>query len=122
VGWGGGGVPGVRRHRLARCRVRAAGQGPRREGGCRTALASAARASLPSTAILPWPPFYTLDPSHSPPPPHPNPHPQKLNPVIYDSAVLTLEASGTFWYSDTPDVPNSKWGCSAFPRIATWGR
>jgi hypothetical protein len=46
----------------------------------------------------------------------------QLNPILYDSEVLTLEASGTFWYSDTPEVPNSKWGCSAFPRIATWGR
>lgn len=46
----------------------------------------------------------------------------ELNPIFYDSADLTLEASGTFWYSDTPDVPSTQWACSAFPRIATWGR
>jgi len=46
----------------------------------------------------------------------------ELNPIFYDKSVLTLDASGTFWYSDTPTVPQSKWACSAFPRIATWGR
>ncbi|KAI8470731.1 MAG: Endonuclease/exonuclease/phosphatase [Monoraphidium minutum] len=46
----------------------------------------------------------------------------ELNPVFYDKEALTLEASGQWWYSDTPEIPNSKWGCSAFPRIATWGR
>ncbi|GBF97324.1 hypothetical protein Rsub_10015 [Raphidocelis subcapitata] len=46
----------------------------------------------------------------------------ELNPVLFDKTVLTLEASGTFWYSDTPIVPMTKWPCSAFPRIATWGR
>lgn len=42
--------------------------------------------------------------------------------IFYDPTVLTLDASGTFWYSDTPGVPQTKWDCSAFPRIATWGR
>ncbi|KAI8470756.1 MAG: Endonuclease/exonuclease/phosphatase [Monoraphidium minutum] len=46
----------------------------------------------------------------------------ELNPIFYDKEALTLEASGTFWYSDTPEVPNTQWKCSAFPRIATWGR
>ena len=35
---------------------------------------------------------------------------------------MTLDASGTFWYSDTPFLQGTKWGCSAFPRMATWGR
>jgi hypothetical protein len=46
----------------------------------------------------------------------------ELNPVFYDKEALTLNESGTFWYSDTPSVPQSKWACSAFPRIATWAR
>ncbi len=29
---------------------------------------------------------------------------------------------GTFWFSDTPDVPGSKTFGNALPRIATWGR
>ena len=46
----------------------------------------------------------------------------EFNPIFYDEAALTLDASGTFWYSDTPAMPQTKWDCSAFPRIATWGR
>lgn len=46
----------------------------------------------------------------------------EFNPVFYDKALLDLDASGTFWFSDTPAIPQSKWPDSAFPRIATWGR
>lgn len=46
----------------------------------------------------------------------------EFNPVFYDKGLLDLDASGTFWFSDTPAVPQSKWSDSAFPRIATWGR
>lgn len=42
--------------------------------------------------------------------------------ILYDSRRLTLLEQGTFWLSDTPDVPGSKsWG-NNITRIATWAR
>ncbi|HEX5787535.1 MAG TPA: endonuclease/exonuclease/phosphatase family protein [Woeseiaceae bacterium] len=45
-------------------------------------------------------------------------------PLFYKAAHWQPDAaeSGTFWLSDTPDVPASRtWG-NSFPRIATWAR
>jgi endonuclease/exonuclease/phosphatase family metal-dependent hydrolase len=41
--------------------------------------------------------------------------------IFYDTTKLTLVREGTFWHSDTPDVPGSMtWG-NTLPRITTWG-
>ena len=40
-------------------------------------------------------------------------------PIFYDKAVFQLQASGTFWLSDTPDVPSRTWG-NPYIRICTW--
>jgi endonuclease/exonuclease/phosphatase family metal-dependent hydrolase len=40
--------------------------------------------------------------------------------VLYRKDLLDVTASGTFWFSDTPDQPGSKsWG-NTIPRICTW--
>lgn len=40
--------------------------------------------------------------------------------IFYRSARFEVEASGTFWFSETPEVVGSKtWG--DLPRICTWG-
>lgn len=42
--------------------------------------------------------------------------------ILVDTLRLTVLASGTFWLSDTPDVPGSMhWG-NRITRIATWAR
>jgi len=42
--------------------------------------------------------------------------------ILYLKARLQPESSGTFWFSDTPEVPGSKtWG-NTLPRICTWAR
>lgn len=42
--------------------------------------------------------------------------------IFYDSARFVLSADGTFWFSDTPDIPGSKgWG-NIIPRTCTWAR
>jgi endonuclease/exonuclease/phosphatase family metal-dependent hydrolase len=42
--------------------------------------------------------------------------------LLYDRERLELLDGGTFWFSDTPDVPGSRsWG-NALPRICTWAR
>ena len=42
--------------------------------------------------------------------------------ILYRAARFDVAASGTFWFSDTPDVPgSSSWG-NASIRICTWGR
>jgi len=42
--------------------------------------------------------------------------------VLVDTARYAVVASGTFWFSDTPDVPGSMhWG-NRITRIATWAR
>ncbi len=42
--------------------------------------------------------------------------------ILYRAARFDVAESGTFWFSDTPDVPgSSSWG-NASIRICTWGR
>lgn len=42
--------------------------------------------------------------------------------ILYRSDRFRLESQGTFWFSDTPDVPGStSWG-NRIPRICTWAR
>ncbi|MDZ7316681.1 MAG: endonuclease/exonuclease/phosphatase family protein [candidate division KSB1 bacterium] len=42
--------------------------------------------------------------------------------VLYDRHRFEAEESGTFWFSDTPEVPGSKsWG-NEIPRICTWAK
>jgi endonuclease/exonuclease/phosphatase family metal-dependent hydrolase len=42
--------------------------------------------------------------------------------ILYDRRRVTLLQQGTFWLSDTPEVPGSMtWG-NRFPRVVTWGR
>jgi endonuclease/exonuclease/phosphatase family metal-dependent hydrolase len=46
----------------------------------------------------------------------------EYNPVFYRRSVLALQDSGTFWHSEAPDQPGSRFEGSAFPRICTWAR
>ncbi|MBN1662558.1 MAG: endonuclease/exonuclease/phosphatase family protein [Deltaproteobacteria bacterium] len=42
--------------------------------------------------------------------------------IFYDAARFAPSAEGTFWFSDTPDIPASKgWG-NIIPRTCTWVR
>jgi len=42
--------------------------------------------------------------------------------ILYRSDRFEVAASGTFWFSDTPEVPGSKdWG-NRIPRICSWAR
>lgn len=42
--------------------------------------------------------------------------------ILIDTARLEVLDEGTFWFSDTPDVPGStSWG-NTIPRICTWAR
>jgi endonuclease/exonuclease/phosphatase family metal-dependent hydrolase len=41
--------------------------------------------------------------------------------IFYKRDLLTLKDSGTFWLSETPDVPGSKSWDASLTRIATWG-
>lgn len=42
--------------------------------------------------------------------------------ILYRSATLAVEDSGTFWLSDKPETPGSMtWG-NDHPRVVTWGR
>jgi endonuclease/exonuclease/phosphatase family metal-dependent hydrolase len=44
------------------------------------------------------------------------------NPVFYNASRFILSEEGAFWYSDTPDIPQSKgWG-NIMPRNCTWVR
>ena len=44
------------------------------------------------------------------------------NAIFYNSARFRLAEQGTFWFSDTPDIPGSKgWG-NIMPRTCTWAR
>lgn len=41
--------------------------------------------------------------------------------IFYDTIKVKLIDQGTFWHSDTPDIPGSMtWG-NTLPRITTWG-
>ena len=42
--------------------------------------------------------------------------------ILYRISRFELLDSGTFWLSETPDVPGSQGWDAALPRIATWGR
>ncbi|MCJ8010278.1 endonuclease/exonuclease/phosphatase family protein [Paenibacillus sp. KQZ6P-2] len=42
--------------------------------------------------------------------------------IFYRKEVLALLEQGTFWLSETPDVPGSKSWDSDLPRICTWAR
>ncbi len=44
----------------------------------------------------------------------------ELTPIFYRKERFTLLDSGTFWYSETPDVPESKSWDAMYPRIASW--
>lgn len=39
--------------------------------------------------------------------------------VLYNKEVLALEEYGTWWLSETPDVPSTGWDAK-YPRTATW--
>ena len=42
--------------------------------------------------------------------------------ILYDSTRFAVQNSGTFWHSDTPQLPGSmSWG-NTLPRIVTWAR
>lgn len=42
--------------------------------------------------------------------------------ILYDSKRFDVNESGTFWFSDTPEVPGStSWG-NSYTRICTWAR
>ena len=43
-------------------------------------------------------------------------------PILYDPEKLTLLAEETFWISNTPCVPGSRYADCYHPRICTWGR
>ena len=44
------------------------------------------------------------------------------NTIFYNAARFVLSEEGTFWFSDTPDIPGSKgWG-NIIPRTCTWAR
>lgn len=42
--------------------------------------------------------------------------------LLYRTGRLDVLAHGTFWLSETPDVPGSRGWDAAYPRIATWAR
>jgi endonuclease/exonuclease/phosphatase family metal-dependent hydrolase len=45
-----------------------------------------------------------------------------LNAIFYEAVRFFPSAEGTFWFSDTPDIPGSKgWG-NIIPRTCTWAR
>ncbi len=45
----------------------------------------------------------------------------EFSPIHYDPKQYSLEDSGTFWLSPTPDTPSKGWD-AALNRICTWGR
>ena len=42
--------------------------------------------------------------------------------ILYDKALFNVVESGTFWLSETPEVPGSKSWEAFYARICTWGR
>jgi endonuclease/exonuclease/phosphatase family metal-dependent hydrolase len=44
----------------------------------------------------------------------------EMTPILYRKNRFMLLGSGTFWYSETPDVPESKSWDALYPRIASW--
>ncbi|MFD1140332.1 endonuclease/exonuclease/phosphatase family protein [Larkinella insperata] len=45
----------------------------------------------------------------------------EFSPIFYNKQKFELLKHGTFWLSETPDIPGSKSWEAAFPRIATYG-
>jgi endonuclease/exonuclease/phosphatase family metal-dependent hydrolase len=45
----------------------------------------------------------------------------EFSPIHYDPSRYSVEASGTFWLSPSPDLPSKGWD-AALPRICTWAR
>ena len=45
---------------------------------------------------------------------------EEATPIFYDRQQLDCKASGTFWLSKTPDIPDTVDFDSAFTRICTW--
>ena len=45
----------------------------------------------------------------------------EFSPIHFDPKLYTLEDSGTFWLSPTPEKPSKGWD-AALNRICTWGR
>jgi endonuclease/exonuclease/phosphatase family metal-dependent hydrolase len=44
------------------------------------------------------------------------------NAIMYDAKRFFVSEEGTFWFSDTPEIPGSKgWG-NIIPRVCTWAR
>ncbi|MFT3786394.1 MAG: endonuclease/exonuclease/phosphatase family protein [Tepidisphaeraceae bacterium] len=43
-------------------------------------------------------------------------------PIFFRTDRWSLDDSGTFWLSETPDVPGSKSWDSSLPRVCTWAR
>ena len=48
-------------------------------------------------------------------------NPGEYSAIFYDSALFTVQASGTFWLSETPDTASLGWD-AALNRICTWAR
>lgn len=46
----------------------------------------------------------------------------EMTPIFYRKDRFTLLDSGTFWYSETPDVAESKSWDAMYPRIASWAK
>ena len=46
----------------------------------------------------------------------------EASPIFYKKARFEVRDSGTFWLSETPEVPGSKSWDTACPRICTWAR
>ena len=42
--------------------------------------------------------------------------------ILYDKNVFSVAGNGTFWLSETPEVPGSKSWETSYARICTWGR
>ena len=46
----------------------------------------------------------------------------EFSPILYREGKFTLAASGTFWFSETPEQPGSKAWKANLPRICSWAR
>jgi endonuclease/exonuclease/phosphatase family metal-dependent hydrolase len=46
----------------------------------------------------------------------------EASPIFYKKALFDVQESGTFWLSETPEVPGSKSWDTACTRICTWAR
>ena len=46
----------------------------------------------------------------------------EYNPIFFKKNLFQLIDSGTFWLSDSPDKPGSKYEEAKLPRICTWAR